>query len=205
MKMNKIFKFAAVMLGASVLTTGCIQETYQLGSSATSDQVSESPFAADGMIASIPAILITNNIYGGDYHDDFGYPSLMIHTDHVIGEVFPSNWYSGGNQYYDRFQFYHYQMSIGPTGYCSLFWYNYYQFIKCANDLISVCGDNAALAEQRGIAKAYRALYYLDLARLYDPLYAVSTERPEYQAALAAFFAAFLAAERSQLSSLGFL
>ena len=185
MKMNNIFKFAAVLLGASVLATGCIQETYQLGGSATSDQVSDSPFAADGMIASIPAILITNNVYGGEYHDDFGYPSLMIHTDHAIGEVFPSNWYSGGNQYYDRFQFYHYQMSIGPTGYCSLFWYNYYQFIKAANDLISVCGDNPGLAEQRGIAKAYRALYYLDLARLYDPLYAVSTERPEYQAALA--------------------
>ena len=186
MKMNKIFKFAAVVLGASVLTTGCIQETYQLGGSATSDQVSASPFAANGMIASIPAILITNNIYGGDYHDDFGYPSLMIHTDHAIGEVFPSNWYSGGNQYYDRFQFYHYQMSIGPTGYCSLFWYNYYQFIKSANDLISVCGDSEMLAEQRGIAKAYRALYYLDLARLYDPLYAVSTERPSYMTELEA-------------------
>ena len=185
MKMNKIFKLAAVVLGASVLATGCIQETYQLGGSATSEQVGESPFAADGMIASIPAILITNNIYGGDYHDDFGYPSLMIHTDHAIGEVFPSNWYSGGNQYYDRFQFYHYQRSIGPTGYCALFWYNYYQFIKSANDLISVCGDSEVLAEQRGIAKTYRALYYLDLARLYDPLYAVSTERPEYQAALA--------------------
>ena len=186
MKMNKIFKFAAVVLGASVLTTGCIQETYQLGGSATSDQVSASPFAANGMIASIPAILVTNNIYGGDYHDDFGYPSLMIHTDHAIGEVFPSNWYSGGNQYYDRFQFYHYQMSIGPTGYCSLFWYNYYQFIKSANDLISVCGDSEMLAEQRGIAKAYRARYYLDLARLYDPLYAVSTERPSYMAELEA-------------------
>ena len=170
MKMNNIFKFAAVLLGASALATGCIQETEQLGGSATSDQVSDSPFAADGMIASIPAILITNNIYGGDPHCDYGYPSLMTHFDHAIGEVFPSNWYSNGNQYLDRFQFYHYQMSIGPTGYCGIFWYNYYQFIKATNDLISVCGDNPALAEQRGIAKAYRALYYLDLARLYDPL-----------------------------------
>ena len=184
--MNNIFKFAAVLLGASALATGCIQETEQLGGSATSDQVSDSPFAADGMIASIPAILITNNIYGGDPHCDYGYPSLMTHFDHAIGEVFPANAYSGGNQYYDRFQYWHYQFSLGPTGICSLVWYNYYQFIKSTNDLISVCGDNAALAEQRGIAKAYRALYYLDLARLYDPLYAVSTERPSYQSELAA-------------------
>ena len=186
MKMNKIYKYVALMLGAAVLTTGCIQETVPMNGSGTTEQVGDSPFAADGMIASIPAILITNMVYGGDYHDDFGYPSLLIQLDHAIGEVFPSNWYSGGNQYYDRFQFYHYQLSIGPTGYCSIFWYNYYKFIKATNDLISVCGDNEALAEQRGIAKAFRALYYLDLARLYDPLYAESTLRPAYQADLAA-------------------
>lgn len=186
MKMNKIYKLATLVLGASVLTTGCIEATFPMSGSATSEQVGESTFAADGMIASIPAILITNNIYGQKQHDDFGYPSIMANLDHAIGEVFPSNAYSGGNQYYDRFQFYQYQFSIGPTGFCGIFWYNYYQFIKSANDLILVCGDSEQLAQQRGIAKTFRALYYLDLARLYDPLYAVSTEVPSYMAELEA-------------------
>lgn len=186
MKMNKIYKLVALMVGASVLATGCVKETVPMDDYATSGQVGESSFAANGMIAAIPAILITNNVYGGDPHCDYGYPSLMTHFDHAIGEVFPSNAYSGGNQYYDRFQYWHYQFNLGPTGICSLVWYNYYKFIKAVNDLISVCGDNPVLAEQRGISKAYRALYYLDLARLYDPLYAESTERPTYQADLAA-------------------
>ena len=184
MKMNKIYKLAALVLGASVLATGCMQETEPMNGSATSGQIAESPFAADGMIASIPAILITNNVYGQDAHDDFGYPSMFATFDRAIGEIFPANWYSGGNQYYDRFQYYHYQMNIGPTGYCSLVWYHYYQFIKATNDLISVAKGSEMLKEQCGVAKTFRALYYLDLARFYDPLYAVSTERPSYMTEL---------------------
>ena len=186
MKMKKLYRLAALVLGTSVLATGCIQETVQLGGTATADQVADSPFAADGMIAAIPASAITNNIYGGDLHDDFGYPSVFWHTDHAIGELFPSNWYSGGNQYYDRAHFFTYQYALGPNGYCGLIWYNYYNLMKPVNDLIKVCGDSESLAEQRGVAKAFRALYYLDLARFYDPLYAESTERPSYQTELAA-------------------
>jgi len=185
MKMNNIYKLTALVLGASVLATSCIQETVQLSGSATTEQVGGSPFAADGMIASIPTILITNNIYGQDFQEDFGYPTIFATFDHAIGEVFPSNSYSGGSPGYDWFNYYHYQQVIGPTGYCGIVWYHYYQFLKATNDLISVCGDSDLLKHQRGIAKTFRALYYLDLARFYDPLYAESTERPEYQAALA--------------------
>ena len=53
------------------------------------------------------------------------------------------------------------------------------------NIIIVGCGRvGEALAEQRGVAKAFRALFYLDLARLYDPLYAESTEKPRYTVAL---------------------
>ena len=186
MKMKNLYRLVALVLGTSVLATGCIQETQQLGGTATADQVADSPFAADGMIAAIPASAITNNIYGGDLHDDFGYPSVFWHTDHAIGELFPSNYYSGGNQYYDRAHFFTYQYALGPNGYCGLIWYNYYNLMKPVNDLIKICGDSETLAEQRGIAKTFRALYYLDLARFYDPLYAESTERPSYQTELAA-------------------
>ena len=182
MKMNNnIYKLAALLFGSLLLTTGCIEETYPLDGSGTSGQIDKSEFAADGLVASIPAILITNNIYGQDSHEDFGYPTMMATFDRAIGEVLPM----GRNQYRDRFQYYSYQMYIGPTGYCSLVWYHYYQFIKITNDLIRTCGDNDSLKEQRGIAKAFRALYYLDLARFYDPLYAISTEVPSYTTELA--------------------
>ena len=184
MKMNKIFKLAALIFGTSVLATGCIQETFPMSGSATSEQVGESTFAADGMTSAIPSILVTNIIFND--HSDFGYPSLMANLDHAIGEVFASTYYNQGNPYYDRFLQFTYQQYLGPAdGWCAQFWYHYYQFLKLTNDMISVCGDSELLKEQRGVAKTFRALYYLDMARLYDPLYAVSTERPEYQAALA--------------------
>ena len=188
MKMNNnIYKLAALILGATVLATGCIQETEPMEGAATKEQVGESTFAADGMLSSIPTILITNHVSGGNLQEDFGYPTIMGTTDRAIGEVFPSCWYSGGNQYLDRFYPYMLHQYIGPTeGYCDLLWLHYWQFLKSANDMVSVCGDSDPLKKQRGIAKTFRALYYLDMARLYDPLYAESTERPEYQAALAA-------------------
>ncbi len=184
MKMNKLYKLATLLFGASVLATGCIQESVVMNGGATIDQIKDSDFGADGMVNAITAILISNNVYGGDYHDDFGYPSIFGTFDRAIGEVFPSNAYSGGNQYYDRFQFYHYQFGIGPNGYCGIVWNNYYKFIQAANDLIRSCGDDPTVAQQRGVAKAFRALYYLDLARFYDPLPAKSTEKANYEADL---------------------
>ena len=182
---NRLYIFALVLLGASFFATSCIQEEFPYGSSATKDQIEDSSFAADGMIAAAPASMITNYLGIGE-HYDFGYPGILASLDRAIGEVFPSNAYSGGNQYYDRFQVFMYHIGLGPSNTLasSFLWYNYYQFIKSANDLILVCGENEALAEQRGVAKAFRALFYLDLARLYDPLYAESEEKPRYTVAL---------------------
>ena len=184
---NRLYIFALVLLGVSVLATSCIQEEFPYGSSATKDQIEDSSFAADGMIAAAPASMITNYIGIGE-HYDFGYPGILASLDRSIGEVFPSNAYSGGNQYYDRFQVFMYHIGLGPSNTLasSFLWYNYYQFIKSANDLILVCGNSEALAQQRGVAKAFRALFYLDLARLYDPLYAVSEEKPRYAEGLKA-------------------
>ena len=184
---NRLYKFALVLLGVSAFATSCIQEEFPYGSSATKDQIEDSSFAADGMIAAAPASMITNYIGIGE-HYDFGYPGILASLDRSIGEVFPSNAYSGGNQYYDRFQVFMYHIGLGPSNTLasSFLWYNYYQFIKSANDLILVCGDSKALEQQRGVAKAFRALFYLDLARLYDPLYAESVEKPRYAAGLKA-------------------
>lgn len=181
MKMRKIYKLTAMLLGSMILATSCIEETFPLNGTGTSDMINKSEFAANGLEAAMSAILITNNVYGWDVHGDFGYPSLMATYDRVIGEVFPV----GTNQYRDQFQNYAYQMYIGPTGFCAYIWYHYYQFIKITNDLIKTCGKNENLKEQRGVAKTFRALYYLDLARLYDPLDAISTEVATYQSELA--------------------
>ncbi len=91
----------------------------------------------------------------------------------------------GGNQYYDRWQGYLYPANINglsATGYCvGFFWSNYYTFIREANSALLAAGDNEELKEVRGVAKAFRASFYLDLARLYDALPAKAPNRPAYE------------------------
>ena len=188
--MNRIIKYATVLLGASILLPGCIKETFPEGGAATSDQVSDSPFAMEGIASSMPTILITNYVDVGD-HFDFGYPGIFGATDRLAGEVFPvSGNLPGGNQYYDRWQCYLYpgnSSGLSANGYGSPFFYlNYYQFIYAANEVISIASDNEAYGETLGLAKAFRALYYLDMARLYDPLPAKAPERTSYESELEA-------------------
>ena len=179
MRMNNIFKFTALLAGVAMLTTGCIQETVPMNGGATMGQIENSDFAGDGLIAAVSTILVTNNVYGADFHEDFGYPTVMVTGDFNIGEVFASNFYDGGNPMYSHFLYYNYQLSIGPNGYCGIYWNHYYKFIKIANDVLVAYGNatEGPEFETASVARAFRALYYLDLARYYDPLPAKATAK----------------------------
>ena len=183
MKMNNIIKGTVVLLGSAVMLTGCIKETFPEGGYALPDQILESPFAADGLIASMPTMLVTNYIDIGQ-HFDFGYPGMLVALDHLAGEIFPvAGNLPGGNQYYDRFIpfMYHEEAYLSAaSGWTTFFWTNYYQFIKSTNDILASAGDSESMKEARGVAKTFRALYYLDLARLFDPLPA-KAEKGNYE------------------------
>lgn len=190
MKKIKIVKIAATLLCAPVLLSSCIEETFPEGGNVTTEQVGDSPFAMNSLASSIPTILITNYIGIGD-HFDFGYPGIFGATDRLAGEVFPvSGNLPGGNQYLDRWQAYLYpgdMSGLSASGYATPFFYlNYYQFIYAANEVISIAKDSPDGDIPLGIAKAYRALFYLDLARLYDALPAKAPERQSYESELEA-------------------
>lgn len=181
MDMNKIIKLATVLLGSSVLLSGCIKETFPEAEIVTTDQAADSPFAMDGLAASMPTILITNYVNIGD-HFDFGYPGIFGATDRLAGEIFPvAGNIPGGNQYADRWQPYLYNRGLAANGWGAPFFYlNYYQFIYTANEAIGLA-ETGGNEQVLGVAKAFRALCYLDLARLYDPLPAKSPLKPQYE------------------------
>ena len=190
MKMNNILKTTALLLGSSVLLSGCIKETFPESGYATSDQTAESPFAKEGLITAMPTVLITNYTDLGE-HIDFGYPGIFGATDRMVGEVFPvSGNLPGGNQYYDRWQAWLYpgnSTGLAANGWASPFFYtNYYKFIFTANEAIDIANQSEGAEEMMGIAKTFRALCYLDLARLYDALPAKAPERPAYETELEA-------------------
>ena len=187
MKMNKILKFTAVLLGSSVLLPGCIKETFPESGYATSDQTAESPFAMEGLVTAMPTVLITSYLDLGD-HFDFGYPGIFGATDRLVGEVFPvSGNLPGGNQYYDRWQPWLYVNGLAANNWPTEFFYtNYSKFIFTANEAIEIAKTNDAYGEMLGIGKTFRALGYLDMARQYDPLPAKAPERPAYETELEA-------------------
>ena len=163
-------------IAASVLIlAGCIKESFPQGSVQTQDQVSESESALQAVANAIPASMMTSNLLGwassnsyGD-HTDFGIGAIHLKTEFMLEDMVTS----GGNPYYNRFYPYVLNRSQGERYiYCAYFWQCYYKWIKMANDIISLVDPQTAADDAvqiLGQAYAYRAMCYLDLARLYEP------------------------------------
>jgi hypothetical protein len=79
---------------------------------------------------------------------------------------------------------------MGPNGgYTHYIWYNYYPYIKKANDVIGAAVEEDGtyienLQEYRVIAKTFRALFYLDMVGYYDSLDAKDCTIPTYDGEL---------------------
>ena len=82
-KINKIFLYAGVAMGTAALT-GCIDETYPMGSTATEEQVQQSPAATEALVMGIPAKSIS--LWSEDWHSFFGIPAHMIVRDNLTGD-----------------------------------------------------------------------------------------------------------------------
>ena len=53
-KINKLFLFAGLAIGTSSLTS-CLEETFLMSSTATEEQVQESPAATEALVMGMPA------------------------------------------------------------------------------------------------------------------------------------------------------
>lgn len=163
-------------IAASVIFfSGCIAETLPQGSVQTEQQVSDSESALQAMANAIPASMMTSNVLGwassssyGD-HTDFGIGAIHLKTEFMLEDMVTS----GDNPYYNRFYPYVLNRSQGERYiYCAYFWQCYYKWIRMANDIISLVDPQSAHEDAiqiLGQAYAYRAMCYLDLARLYEP------------------------------------
>ncbi len=174
MKTNKIYRFLTLALATSVLTTGCIKETFPTDG-ATKEQVSQAATILEAMVGAIPV----NMAYpysafgsGENMGFDFGYPGLLCAMDACTGDVICT----GGDDAagYDWFFFWERGQSLGPTaGLCGFPWNTYFSFMKSCNDVIGLVDQSKTLSDSEklalGVAKTFRATFYLDMARQYDP------------------------------------
>ena len=167
--MKNITNKILALLVAPLLAIGCIEETKPESNVLLPDQISKEGMARSFAVAMMmPDKCSFLSSYGSQA--DFGIPAMHIMTDAMLEDIA----IQGANPGY--FQFYPWAYNLGmddqswPTGY---FWEHYYAYIKIANDLIGMIDVEGENFENEkvylGYAHAYRAMYYLDLARMYEP------------------------------------
>lgn len=166
--MKSILKITLVAFVSVAFLSGCIKEVFPTDG-ATSDQVTASPSALQGMVQSLPAAMtsIRNYPTSSFVHYDFGYPALRINNSHMDGDLLVC-----GDDNYNHFWFWDQNVYNGPSYVaCGAPWYTLYPWIKICNDIIKLINPETATPETKaylGIALAYRANFYLDLVRYYE-------------------------------------
>lgn len=165
--MNKIIcKKALPLLCSSLLLTGCIEEV-EPTTYASKEQIARSTSALDALRDGLDAYMVTYDSYGSSSYEywDWGYPCQMVIRD-VMCEDFPTY---VGKTTYDYFE------SIAENNYMTWFtvygYAYYYKIVYNADNLIKNAGGLAASDDKKsyaGVGYAYRAMAYLDMARMYE-------------------------------------
>lgn len=183
MKVTKIFTIAAVALGATLALSGCIRETFPKESAITKDQLmgGQMDVVAENLLKGIPAGMLAPALSGWE-HTDFGFHSVGCYNDHASQLICTNGWLLGNATAYNRFYLGAWGMAYGPQSIMGQHvWYNYYPQIKSCNDVIALTAEDEDLAVYGAIARTYRAMYYIDLARMFECLYADAPKNSNYE------------------------
>lgn len=161
-------KLLMIAAAGVLLFSGCIKEINPQSSNVTQNQAGNAPGAFDNFVTAITNSLAGSFTYSGgnQYPYDFGYPSFFLQRD-VMGqdialEDFGSEWYT---------TWYACGVGLGPQYAVSqLPWTYYYGWIKSCNTVLSLAGEKPEGERMTGagIAYAMRAMFYMDLARMFS-------------------------------------
>lgn len=164
--MKYILKLFALEVVAFSLLTACIQETFPDGGTIVEEPSIEE--LLNGLPSDLSAAGVSGFYSSTGFHVDFGLPSIHIMTDSMLEDLVIC-----GNSRYFQYNSYAMNLDMGPTGaYASYPYLVYYQGIRSANEIIARIDPQIKDPQSQywlGQALAYRAMFYLDLARLYEP------------------------------------
>ena len=156
--------FAAISLGSF---TSCIDETVPANGIATEKQVGKSSTATEAMVMAMPAYCHT--MPWSDRHNNFGYGSFMHIRDLQTGDAVME---FSGSGYDSWFTSWTQDKHMGQDYFYAQYqWIYHWRFMQAVNNVIAAINPEAATTEQLGwlgSAYAYRAMLYLDLARMYE-------------------------------------
>jgi len=181
--MNKIFKLSIMALAVCTTMTGCLDETVESRTYASQDQLDNAPKNFKMMSEALTAALCGSYVYIGNakagYANDWGYPSIMIQNDIMGQDIVPAN--LDGTEWF--LPWYKDEVALGAQyAYGQMPWSYYYGWINNCNVLLGVLGGQEPTESQKagaGEAYALRAMFYLDLVRMYAPeTYAKNPDAP---------------------------
>lgn len=167
MYMKKIVKlFAITTLGLSLMTS-CIKEIDPQSSTVTAGQAGNAPGSFNNFVTAITNSLAGSFTYSGSsqYPYDHGYPSFFLQRD-VMGQDIAVE--DNGSEWYTNW--YGCGTGLGPQYAISQVpWTYYYGWIKSCNTVLSLAGEEPDADKKvgAGIAYAMRAMFYMDLARMF--------------------------------------
>ncbi len=164
--MKNIAKYFILAATASTMfATSCIEET-EPTTLATEEQLGSSAKATEALLAAMPSFFNVYDNLGTSRHNDFGYSSVMHVRDVMTADM------TIVESDYDWFQRWETNTYQGDSYYFTRLVYNYYfKFIQTTNNIAGAVDEETATDLQKfylGNALAFRALCYLDVARMYE-------------------------------------
>lgn len=162
-RLNKsIITLGMAAFGLTMLNS-CIEET-EPTSVATSKQIAESSSAIEGLVMAQPAYF--NNLWDEDRHYSFGYGAMMHIRDIMASDI------TKNSTSYNQWRYWLCNQYQGDSYIFGQFiWNYYYGFVLAANNVIGSINTESATDGQLGYlgtAYAFRAMLYLDMARMYE-------------------------------------
>ncbi len=168
--MKNIYKAFLGLVVLASFSTSCIKEIYPQSSTVTVAQAAAAPGAFNNFVDAITSSLTGSFTYNGNSSTtpwDFGYPSFYLMRDvmgnDIVCETSGSEWYT---------TWYACGTGLGPDyAVCQVPWTYYYKWIKNCNNVISMYLAEPTEDKESGVGIAYamRAMFYMDIARMYCP------------------------------------
>lgn len=168
--MKNILKYIFAAATVVVLASSCLKETLPQTSTVTTAQAAAAPGSFDNFVSAITSSMTGQFTYNGNSSTtpwDFGYPSFFLQRD-VMGQDMVCE--TGGSEWYTTW--YACGTGLGPDyAVCQLPWTYYYKWIKNCNTVLSLYQADPTEDKESGagIAYAMRAMFYMDLARMFSP------------------------------------
>ena len=170
--MNKIFKsllYVGLVAFSTTSLVSCIDET-EPTDVATDDQIGQSSAAIEALTMAMPAYVIevdNSLLNNNNWHAAFGYPAMMMMRDLKTGDFgFNTTDYANHFNHWS-----HNKYSGDGYLYGQYIWNYYWKLIQTTNNVVGPINPENSTSTQLGYlgaGLAYRALAYLDLARMYE-------------------------------------